>query len=58
MAAGNTAGAGSGQVRRVGKTSQNHFGSAKDFSTVGVGGGISEEAFEAKHGFGRRVGLL
>ena len=35
MAAGNTAGAGSGQVRRVRQTAQHHAGSAKDFSTVG-----------------------
>ena len=58
MATGNTAGAGSGQVRRVGKTSQNHFGSAKDFSAVGVGGDVAEEAVESDDGGGGGGGLL
>ena len=52
MAAGNTAGAGSGQVRRIGVASQHHVGCAENFSAVGVGGGVAEEAVESCDGGG------
>ena len=58
VTAGNTAGAGSGQVRRVGETAQYHVGSAEDFPTVGVGGGVTEETVETDNGGGGRGGLF
>ena len=58
MAAGDTAGAGSGQVGRVGITAQHHVGCAKYFSTVGVGGGVAKEAVETGNGGGCRGGLF
>jgi hypothetical protein len=54
-ASGGRAGEGEGGV---GEAADNHLGRAKDFSSVGVGGGVSEKMVETGHGFGGGVCLL
>ncbi len=56
-AAGNTAGAGAREVGGVRVSVEDHVGSAEDFESVGVSGGVPEEAIESGHGVGGRVGL-
>ena len=58
MATGDTAGAGSGKVRGVGVAAEYHCGGAVDFSAVGVGGDVAEEAVESDDGGGGGGGLL
>ncbi len=58
MAAGDTAGTGSGKVRCVRKDAKDHFRRAEDFLSVGVGGGVAEEAVESGDGSGSWGGLF
>ncbi len=58
MSAGDTADAGSGKVGRIGVALQQHFRGAVDFSAVGVGGGVAEEAVETGNGGGGGRGLF
>jgi hypothetical protein len=41
-AAGDASGGRAGEVGGVGEAAENHLGRAKDFSSVGVGGGVAE----------------
>jgi hypothetical protein len=41
-AAGDASGGRTGEVGGVGEAAKNHLGRAKDFSSVGVGGGVAE----------------
>ncbi len=58
MAAGDTAGAGSGEVRGVGVAAQYHVRCAVNCSAVGVGGGVAEAAVETGDGGGGGRGLF
>ena len=57
-AAGDTAGRRAGEVGGVGEAAENHLGRSENLSSVGVGGGVSEETVETGHGFGGGVRLL
>ncbi len=41
-AAGDAPGGRAGEVGGIGEAAENHLGRAKDFASVGVGGGLSE----------------
>jgi hypothetical protein len=58
MAAGDTAGAGPGEVRGVGVAAQYHVRCAVILSAVGVGRGVAEEAVETGDGGGDGRGLF
>ena len=57
-AAGDTAGRRAGEVGGVGEAAENHLGRSENLSSVGMGGGVSEETVETGHGFGGGVRLL
>jgi hypothetical protein len=58
VAAGDAAGTGSGKVRGVRKDAEGHLGRAEDFLSVGVGGGVAEEAVESGDGGSSGRGLF
>ena len=57
-AAGDAPGGRAGEVRGIGEATENHLGGSVYLASVGVGGGVSEEAVQSFHRVGRGRSLL